>query len=112
VIVVGVGVNVTLRPDDVVGDPGVTSPLELKVRNSDRGALAARLLRELGHSWIEFITTSCERRQSRDRGDAAPLAAALSPSKSSVGPRSAFHVLSRVHGCFVAIRRLRVLSHL
>ena len=46
VIVVGVGVNVTPRPDDVVGDPRVTSPLELKVRNPDRGALAARLLRE------------------------------------------------------------------
>jgi hypothetical protein len=49
-IVVGVGVNVTLRPDGVVGDPRVTSPMELKVRNPDRGVRAARPLREWGHS--------------------------------------------------------------
>jgi biotin-(acetyl-CoA carboxylase) ligase len=43
VVAIGAGVSVTLRPDDVVGDPRVTSPLELKVRNFDRGVLAARL---------------------------------------------------------------------
>src|SRR5271165_1926329 len=47
VIVVGLGVNVTLRPDEI-GEPGATSLLDLGVEAPDRDALVTRLLCELG----------------------------------------------------------------
>jgi len=47
VIVVGVGLNVTLRPDEA-GDPGATSLHDLGVEAPDRDALVTRLLYELG----------------------------------------------------------------
>ena len=53
VIVVGVGVNVTLRPDEI-GDPRATSLLELGVQNPDRDVLVARLLRELGSRIVDW----------------------------------------------------------
>ena len=45
-IVVGIGLNVTLRPDEV-GCPGVTSLHELGVEQPDRDQLVRRLLHEL-----------------------------------------------------------------
>jgi BirA family biotin operon repressor/biotin-[acetyl-CoA-carboxylase] ligase len=47
VIVVGVGLNVTLSPEEA-GDPGATSLLDLGVAAPDRDALVARLLHEFG----------------------------------------------------------------
>jgi BirA family biotin operon repressor/biotin-[acetyl-CoA-carboxylase] ligase len=47
VIVVGIGLNVTLRADEVP-EPGATSLLDLGVEDPDRTLLARRLLRELG----------------------------------------------------------------
>jgi BirA family biotin operon repressor/biotin-[acetyl-CoA-carboxylase] ligase len=47
VIVVGVGLNVTLSPEEA-GDPGATSLLDLGVEAPDRDALVAGLLNELG----------------------------------------------------------------
>jgi BirA family biotin operon repressor/biotin-[acetyl-CoA-carboxylase] ligase len=52
-IVVGIGLNVTLRGDEV-GEPGVSSLAALGVADPDRTALAAELLRRLGErvtSW-------------------------------------------------------------
>ncbi len=46
-IVVGVGLNVTLSPDEA-GEPNATSLLELGVANPDRDRLARRLLLGLG----------------------------------------------------------------
>jgi BirA family biotin operon repressor/biotin-[acetyl-CoA-carboxylase] ligase len=46
-IVVGVGLNVTLSPEEV-DEPGLTSLARLGVANPDRTALARRLLQELG----------------------------------------------------------------
>ena len=46
-IVVGIGLNVTLRADEV-GEPLVTSLADLGVAEPDRTALAAELLRRLG----------------------------------------------------------------
>ena len=54
-IVVGIGLNVTLR-DDEVPDTDATSLRTLGVENPDRGQLVVRLLRELGtrlSSWRE-----------------------------------------------------------
>jgi BirA family biotin operon repressor/biotin-[acetyl-CoA-carboxylase] ligase len=47
VIVVGVGLNVTLRSDEI-GDPNATSLLHLGVDEPDRDRLIGALLRELG----------------------------------------------------------------
>lgn len=47
VIVVGIGLNVTLRSDDIA-QPGATSLLELGVNDLDRNSLVLRLLGELG----------------------------------------------------------------
>ena len=52
-VVVGIGLNVTLRGDEV-GEPGVTSLVDLGVRDLDRTRLAVELLRRLGErvtSW-------------------------------------------------------------
>ena len=52
-IVVGIGLNVTLRGDEV-GEPGVSSLAALGVADPDRTALAVELLRHLGQrvtSW-------------------------------------------------------------
>jgi BirA family biotin operon repressor/biotin-[acetyl-CoA-carboxylase] ligase len=46
-IVVGIGLNVTLRADEV-GEPGVSSLVDLGVADPDRTRLAAELLRRLG----------------------------------------------------------------
>jgi BirA family biotin operon repressor/biotin-[acetyl-CoA-carboxylase] ligase len=46
-IVVGIGLNVTLRGDEV-GEPGVSSLVDLGVTDTDRTGLAAELLRRLG----------------------------------------------------------------
>jgi BirA family transcriptional regulator, biotin operon repressor / biotin---[acetyl-CoA-carboxylase] ligase len=53
VIVVGIGLNVTLRGDEV-GEPGVASLVDLGVADPDRTRLAGELLRRLGEramSW-------------------------------------------------------------
>ena len=47
VIVLGIGLNVTLRADEV-GDPGVTSLMDLGVAAPDRDRVVRRLLLELG----------------------------------------------------------------
>ena len=55
VIVVGIGLNVTLRSDEI-GDPGATSLLELGVAAPNRDELARRLLRELRRRTGEWRT--------------------------------------------------------
>jgi BirA family transcriptional regulator, biotin operon repressor / biotin---[acetyl-CoA-carboxylase] ligase len=53
VIVLGIGLNVTLTPDEA-GEPSAISLLDLGVEAPDRDALVARLLHELGrrvHVW-------------------------------------------------------------
>jgi hypothetical protein len=86
VIVVAVGVNVTLRPEDVVGDPRVTSPLELKVRNMYRicdlaGADEGRGVVQTGDSacatihtfWMMCIIKQTHSRLDSHGGDAPVL---------------------------------------
>lgn len=46
-IIVGIGLNVTLRADEV-GEPGLTSLVDLGVTDPDRTRLAGELLRRLG----------------------------------------------------------------
>lgn len=46
-VVVGIGLNVTLRADEV-SEPGVTSLVDLAIEDPDRTLLARQLLRELG----------------------------------------------------------------
>lgn len=47
-IVVGIGLNVTLRPDEI-GEPEATSLFDLGVDEPDRTAITRRLLNDLGH---------------------------------------------------------------
>jgi BirA family biotin operon repressor/biotin-[acetyl-CoA-carboxylase] ligase len=57
-IVVGVGLNITLHPDEA-GGPNATSLPDLGVEAPDRDALVTRLLHELGcrvNVWPEFGT--------------------------------------------------------
>jgi BirA family transcriptional regulator, biotin operon repressor / biotin---[acetyl-CoA-carboxylase] ligase len=53
IVVVGIGLNVTLRAD-IVGEPGAKSLLDLGVTAPDRDLLADRLLRELGTRIVDW----------------------------------------------------------
>lgn len=52
-IVVGIGLNVTLTPEEA-GDPAATSLLDLGVDELDRTVLTSRLLQELGRRVVQW----------------------------------------------------------
>jgi BirA family biotin operon repressor/biotin-[acetyl-CoA-carboxylase] ligase len=101
VIVVGVGLNVTLRPEEV-GDVGATSLLELGVEEPDRDRLAGALLRELGRRVVDWraVGGADERLisdyQSRSQTIGSPVRAMLPGGREIVGTARAIDQQGRL----------------
>ncbi|MFZ0835132.1 MAG: biotin--[acetyl-CoA-carboxylase] ligase, partial [Mycobacterium sp.] len=86
-IVVGIGLNVTLRADEV-GEPLVTSLTDLGVADSDRTALAAELLRRFGErvtGWRAGDSRLMDEYRSRCTSIGSPVRAALPGGREIVG---------------------------
>ena len=86
-IVVGVGLNVTLRADEV-GEPLVTSLPDLGIADPDRTALAAELLRRLGErvaGWRANDQRLMDEYQSRCTTIGSPVRAVLPGGREIVG---------------------------
>jgi BirA family transcriptional regulator, biotin operon repressor / biotin---[acetyl-CoA-carboxylase] ligase len=86
-IVLGVGLNVTLRPDEI-GEPNATSLLDLGVEQLDRTALVRRLLEELGRRVNQWRTADPQLigdYRSRSRTIGSPVRATLPGGGEIVG---------------------------